>query len=66
MDFAQSIQLDPKNWRIYFKRGLFHHDLKRPAKAKQDFTTAYKLAPAGERRKMSAVPAFQGYGIPLK
>ncbi len=62
-DFAEAIRLDPKNWSVYFKFGLFYHDTEQPAEAKKNFATAYKLAPAHARRQMAAVPVFQGYGV---
>jgi tetratricopeptide (TPR) repeat protein len=62
VDFAQALQLDPKNWGVYFNRGIFYHNLKRPDDARTNLARAYRLAPVWEQMKMVKMDIIQQYG----
>jgi len=55
--------LDPKNWRVYFNRGIFYHNLKRPDDARTNLARAYRLAPVWEQIKMANMDIIRQYGV---
>ncbi len=63
VDFARSLQLDPKNWGVYFNRGIFYHNLKRPDDARTNLARAYRLAPVWEQMKMVNMDIIRQYGV---
>jgi len=62
-DYRRAIQLDPKNWVLYYNLGNFYDILKRAEDARRSYRDAFDRAPAWGRTHPSSSKIFKKYGL---